>query len=246
MQSWCPTIEAKVKVKDSAHQKIPNYGATRIVSHLQNLYFSENKPTELRPVDVALLTYLILRQTEDHYIYDSHLTIANRLECERRTIADSIKRLSGMGWITTEKAWQWNENTKRRTRVIGKTGGLSINLDKLPQAKDKAKHTSPSPDAIELAKWHTALLIKNGLGRKIRYKTFDQQQQYAAQRLIDALGNDINKVSDVLNFVLNDPRHQKDGYSSLYRVRAKLRAIIRDFEAAQSAAACNSTPSVAD
>lgn len=204
----------------------------RIVADLQNLFFSENKPPQLRPVDIALLTYLILRQTEDHFIFDSHLTLANRLGCERRTIADSIKRLSGMGWIKTEEPWQWNENTKRKTRSIGKTVGLSVNMAELPQTEDKTKHSGPSPCAIDLAKWHSALLLKNNVGSKTRYKTFDQQQQFAAQRLIDELG--VDKVSEFLDFVLNDPRHQKTGYSSLYRVRAKLRAIKRDFEAVRN------------
>lgn len=208
--------------------------SSHIVAHLQSLYFSENKPEQLRPVDIALLTYLILRQTADHYIYDAHLTLASRLGCERRTIAESIKRLSDLGWISTEKSWQWNEKTKRRTRSIGRTVGLSINLDKLPQEKDKAQHRGPSSDAIELANWHTALLIKNNVGRKTRYASFDRQQQHAAQRLIDALGDDLNKVSDILDFAMNDPRHRKAGYSSLYRIRAKLPAIRRDFELLQS------------
>jgi hypothetical protein len=229
-------------VKPVAEQKTPVPKAAHIVARLQNLLFSENKPPQLRPVDVLLLTYLILRQTEDHYIYDSHLTLGNRLRCERRTIADSIKRLSGMRWITTDKQWQWNGKTKRKTRSIGKTVGLSVNLDKLPQAQDKTKHSRPSPVAIDLARWHTALLIKNGLGGKTRYKTFDRQQQYAAQMLIDELG--IGKVSKVLEFALNDPRHQKRGFSSLYWVRAKLPAIKRDYDAAQSAAASSPVPSI--
>ena len=212
------------------------------VNLLQNLLFSENKPPQLRPVDLLLLTYLVVRQTEDHFIYDSHLTLASRLGCERGTIADSIKRLSGIGWITTEEPWQWNPNTKRKTRSIGKTVGLSINLDKLPRAQDKTPHPRPSPDALDLAKWHTALLIKNGVGGKTRYKTFDQQQQYAAQRLIDKLGD---RVSDVLDFALNDPRHQKKGRTSLYQVRAKLPAIMRDFEAAADCATASGPVPVA-
>ena len=208
---------------------------SRIVTRLQNLLFSENKPLELRPVDIALLTYLILRQTEDHCIYDSHLTLANRLGCERRAIADSIKRLSALGWVRTKEPWQWNEKTHRKTKTIGKTVGLSINLEKLPQAKDKTKHSKPSPDAVELGAWHTALLLRNGLGGKIRYKAFEEQQQYAAQRIIDDLG--IDKFSQFIEFVLTDPRHQKTGYTNLYQVRLKLRDIKRDFEAAQAVAA---------
>ncbi len=108
-------------------------------------------------MDIALLTYLIVRQTEDHYINDSQLTLANRLGCERKTIADSIKRLDGLGWIVSKKPWQWSEKTQRKTRSIGKTVGLSVNLDKLPQAQDRAKHSLPGPDAVKLAAKHTAI-----------------------------------------------------------------------------------------
>ena len=152
-----------------------------IVARLQNLYFSENKPTELIPLDILLLTYLILRQTEDHFINDSQLTLANRLGCERKAVAKSIKRLSDLGWIVSKASWQWSEKTKRKTRSIGKTVALSVNLDKLPQAKDKTKHSRPSPEAVMLANKHTALLIKLGLGKK-QHKTFDRLQENAAQQ----------------------------------------------------------------
>lgn len=147
-----------------------------------------------------------------------------------------------MGWITTEKPWTWNEKTKRKTRSIGRTVGLSINVPNLPQSADKTQHAKPSPDAIDLARWHTALLIDNGIGGATRYKTFDRQQQYAAQSLIDTLGD---QVSDVIAFALNDPRHLKQSRTSLYRIRAKLPAIKRDFDVAQSAASSGPAPSVA-
>jgi hypothetical protein len=63
------------------------------ITMLQNLFFSETKPAELKPVDLSLLTYLILRRAEDHYIHDSQLTLANRLGCERQAIRDGIGRL---------------------------------------------------------------------------------------------------------------------------------------------------------
>jgi hypothetical protein len=45
-------------------------------------------------VDIALFTYFILRQTEDHYIYDSQLTLANRLGCERQAVSVDTASLS--------------------------------------------------------------------------------------------------------------------------------------------------------
>lgn len=205
----------------------------KTVELLQNLLFSENKPPELRPVDILLLNYLILRQTEDHCIYDSHLTLAQRLGCERRTIADSIKRLSTLGWIVNEKSYQWSEKTKRKTRSIGRTSGLSVNLEKLPQPTDRAKHSPPSPEAVALATGHTALLMKHGLNRRQpKTKTFDRQQALAAQRLIDEFGSE--KAYAVLNFALSDARYTKAAQKSLYEVRSRLPALRRAYDAAHA------------
>ena len=110
------------------------------IALLQNLYFSESKPAELRPIDLALLTYLVLRQTEDHFIFDSQLTLADRLGCKRDAIADSVKRLEGLGWIVVQRPWQFSTKTKRKTRVIGKT------------VDDRAKRSKPSRDAVDMAR----------------------------------------------------------------------------------------------
>lgn len=204
------------------------------VKVLQNLLFSEPKPAKLRPVDIALISYLILRQTEDHYIFDSHLTLADRLGCERRTIADSITRLSAMGWITTRKPCQWNEKTKRKTRAIGKTVGLSVVLDKLPQAGDKPKRSRPSPEAVSLAANHTAFLKQ--LGVSTTYKRFGSQQQYAAQRLIDELGSS-EVVEDLIQFAIDDQRFRSAAYKSLYEIRSRISAIKTAYVSAKCAVA---------
>lgn len=197
------------------------------ITVLQNLFFSEGKPAELRPVDVALLTYLILRQTEDHYIFDSQLTLANRLGCERKTIGDSIKRLAALEWILIKNPFQWSDKTKRKTRFAGATIGLSVNLAKLPQLDDRVKHSQPSAEAKLLAAQHTAMLIKAGLGKR-RPKTFDRQQEHAAQRIIDQVGGEREAI-EILNFALSDVRFQKAADKSLYELRSRLPAIMRAF-----------------
>lgn len=194
--------------------------STATLTILRNLYFSENKPKELRPIDVALLTYLVLRQTEDHFISDSQLTLAARLGCERRAIADSVKRLQDLELIATKKPYSWSERTKRRTRVIGSTTGLSINLDKFPTSADRARHSAPSPDAVNLANRHTALLIKCGFSKR-SHKNFDRQQEHAAQRLIDELGG-LDPARALVNFALADKRFKKAAQKSLYEVRTRL------------------------
>ena len=211
---------------------------TSIVAHLQNLYFSENKPTELIPLDILLLSYLILRQTEDHFVYDSQLTLANRLGCERKAVAKSIKRLNDMGWIVSTVPRNWNEKTQRNTRSIGKTVGLSVNLEKFPQPKDKAKHSSPSPDAVKLAANHTEFLKQLGVSTK--YKHFGRQQEQAAQRLIEKLG-DFQAVVDLIQFAIEDQRFRSAAYKSLYEIRTRLPTIKSAYDAAQSAAVSSLT-----
>lgn len=202
-----------------------------IVARLQNLYFSENKPTELTPLDILLLTYLILRQTEDHFVYDSQLTLAERLGCERKAVAKSIKRLSGLGWIVSKASWQWSEKTKRKTRSIGKTVALSVNLDKLPQAKDKTKRSPPSPEAVSLAANHTAFLKQ--LGVSTTYKHFGRQQEHAAQRLIEVLGSS-EVLVDLIQFAIDDQRFRSAAYKSLYEIRSRIGTIKSAYDSAQS------------
>lgn len=200
------------------------------VKLLQNLLFSENKPEQLRPLDIALLTYLIVRQTEDHFIHDSQLTLANRLGCERKAIADSIKRLDALGWIVSKKSWQWNEKTQRKTRSIGKTVALSVNVAKLPQALDRSKHSGPSPEAVRLAADHTKFLVGLGLSAR-QHKNFEGQQQHAAQRLIEEMGS-YEFALDLLNFSDYDDRHRSAVRKSLYEVRTRLRVIRPAYDAA--------------
>jgi hypothetical protein len=202
------------------------------ITTLHNLFFSENKAAELKPVDIALLTYLVLRQTEDHYIRDSQLTLANRLACSRDAIADSISRLEAIKWITVERPWQFSAKTKRKTRVIGRTVGLAINSDKLPSADDRATRSKPSQNAVHMASQHTALLVKRGLFRK-QFKNFDRFQENAAQWLIDYLGTDI--AFEILNFAMGDKRFQKAAFTSLYKIRSRLPAIKAAYDAARSA-----------
>jgi hypothetical protein len=202
------------------------------ITTLHDLYFSENKPADLKPIDLALLTYLVLRQTEDHFIHDSQLTLANRLGCKSDAIAGSVKRLEGPGWVVVERPWQFSAKTKKKTRVIGRTVGLAINWDKLPKPGDRAKRSKPSPDAVNMAAQHTAILVKLGLVRK-QFKNFGKHQEHAAQRLIDELG--ANEAYELLNFAMEDKRFKKASGTSLYKVRSRLPVIKAAFDAARSA-----------
>jgi len=76
-----------------------------IVESLLNLYSSEDQPqpSNLQPIDIAFVTYLILRRTHDHEIFDSQFTIGQRLKSDRRAVARSLARLKAAGWIGIRK-----------------------------------------------------------------------------------------------------------------------------------------------
>lgn len=203
--------------------------AETTLTTLHNIFFSENKPEDLTPTDLALATYLVLRQTEDHFIYDSQDTLAERLGCERGAIKRSIERLKAAKWIVTKEAWQYSEKTKKKTRALAKTVGLSIVLDKLPQYSNRATRPSAiSEEAKELARRHNAALIKLGrYGR--RPKNFAQMQERSAQRLIEEFGGS-EMVRTVINWALQNPRFMKTVHKSLYEVRRKAREIRKAYD----------------
>lgn len=200
--------------------------SARMIARLQDLYFSESKPEDLTPIDVALLTYLILRQADDHFVYDSQETLGARLGCDRRTVARSIERLAKLKWLTVEQAWDFNEKNRRKTRAMYAPSGLSVNLDELPT--DRARRSAPSEDAKNLAGQHTAVLVQSGVGNRYKRtpRRFERHQEHAAQRLIDEVGYDA--IVDILNFALESREHQKAALTSLYAIRQRLKRIRAD------------------
>lgn len=205
---------------------------------LHNLYFSENKPETLQPLDLALATYLLLRQTEDHFIWDSQDTLATRLGCDRGTIKRAIDRLVAAGWVLTKAQTRFSEKTKRTTRAMGKTVGLAINLDGLPDYDDRATRPAVSEDAKELARRHTAFL-DHGRKPRRRHKGFGAMQGRAAQRLLDDWG-DLETVRKIFNWAKDDPRFEKAAHRSLYEFRRRSKAIWRAWQVQLSQSAAES------
>lgn len=206
-----------------------------MTARLMGIYFSENKPEELKPVDLALLTYLLLRQTEDHYIYDSQATLAERLGCERKTVKRSINNLEKLGWITVKRTYDWNEKTHRKTRAIYASLGLCANPEKLPKRSKADKHSAPSEEAIDLAEQHTNIHQKyrlggNYTGNRNLPKRWKKHQEYAAQKLIDEIGSD--DLIAFVNFAIDHHQAAKHPLSDLAR---KLPRIKKEFQAHQKA-----------
>lgn len=228
--SECPVARRRYRKDTMSTTKITT---EKTLTRLRDLFYSETKPKELTPLDLSLLTYLILRQSEDHFIRDSQDTLAARLGCTRNTVAASIKRLESLKWITVQRPTDWNEKTHRSSRAIYQTLGLSVNLDKLPVTGDRAKRSAISEDAIDLAAQHTLIVISSrGQSKHSRSPVrFNRFQQNAAQRLIDELGS-YDAAAEVVNFAAYDSTgHRKAASTSLYAIRQRLPSILQDMAA---------------
>lgn len=103
---------------------------------LINLYSNEDKPATITPLDIAVISYLVLRKAFDHEIYDSQSTLAMRLATDYKAVKRSLARLDTLGWITY------------RGRGIGKPKGISLNLEKLPAAQPIREKITPDASLL--------------------------------------------------------------------------------------------------
>lgn len=201
-----------------------------MIERLRDLYGSENKPADLTPSDVALLTYLLLKESEDHFVYDSQETIAARLGCERGAVARSIDRLEKLGWVTVRKQWDWTPETRRKTRGIFGSSGLSLNLDKLPTRTDRAKRNAPGDEAKRLAAEYTGKVVANGGTSYKRFpKRWKAHQEWSAQWLIDKAGSP-EMAWALVSFALDHAAHQKAVLRTLYELRRRFTRVWADYE----------------
>jgi hypothetical protein len=106
------------------------------VDVLQRLLFNESKPTQLLPIDIAVMSYFILRRCVDHSISDSQGTIARRVCAERQAVAESLKRLERVGWITVGG------------RGRGLSREISLNFETLPAAQPIRDKITPAAEFL--------------------------------------------------------------------------------------------------
>jgi hypothetical protein len=189
---------------------------------LRNLFFSEDKPDTLQSIDVAVVAYLILRKCEDHEVYDSYRTIAERVNCERQAVSDSIARLKNCDWITVAK------------RRPGQTACLSINAESMPA--ERAVREKITTEAKSLAANYTkALLTKSPailIDRRVpRRKHFIKNQFPSAQRILTKCNGDRDLAGKVVGFAIIHSKHRKKAQIGLYHLLMKWDAILAEYHA---------------
>lgn len=187
---------------------------------LQRLFFTENKPSSLTPLDIAILAYLILRRTTDHSIHDSHLTIAERVCSDRRTVSRSLRRLEKAGWVSVGG------------RGAGRSKAISINIEKLPAAQPI--RAAVTIEAKQLAsRYHIALQKRVGV-RKFP-KNWLTRQAPSAQRILTHCEGNLPLACEVIGHALSNPKFKLRASKSLYHVLVIWPSIMRSYQQAKAA-----------
>jgi hypothetical protein len=196
-------------------QEAPPVAVPVTTDVLRNLFFSEDKPKALKPVDVSILAYLVLRRTEDHEIFDSFLTIAQRVCSDRQTVARSLQRLEKLKWISVGG------------RGRGRTKGISINVEELPAAQPvRAKITQ---EAKVLAFRYEKALQKH-FSRHRFPKNWLIRQVPSAQRILTNCGQDLTLAARMVSHALSTPPYKARAARSLYHLLTVWPGIKRTYQ----------------
>lgn len=169
----------------------------------RKLFFSEDKPKALKPIDLSILAYLILRRSEDHEIFDSFLTIAERVCSDRQTVARSLQRLEKLKWITVGG------------RGRGRTKGISINVQELPAAQ-------PLRAKITQAAKVLAFRYEKGLQKHFSRHKFPKnwfiRQVPSAQRILTKCGGDLTLAAKMVSHAMSTAPYKGRAARSLYHL----------------------------
>jgi biotin operon repressor len=201
-----------------------------LVQVLQRLYAAEDKPQNLGPIDLALLTRTLLQHGEEDVLYVSQDTLATQLGCSPDTIGRATARLKDLGWLEVRSG-----GYQQRTNLY------SVNVEKLPQAAALVK-TIIGAEAKKLA-WNYGSTLKINSRKKGVLKGWVLRWSFHVQRLLNQVGGDSHKVLAVINHCWNHPtnsdwrKRAQTGPHKLRRVWARAVADYDDVQAAKAAQA---------
>ena len=173
-----------------------------LIDIMQRMFFSEAKPSHLLPVDFSVMSYLLLRRSVDHAIFDSHQTIAERVCVERKTVPESLDRLQRAGWITLG------------SRGPGRSKAIAVNIDKFPAAQPLRDKITPEAKALVLE--YVKELHK--IGRRKFPKQWVPRQHSSAQRILTKCNGDVNMAYRMMGFAFMDPALKNRARMSVYHM----------------------------
>jgi hypothetical protein len=173
-------------------------------------FLAAQKPTDITPVDVLVVVYLIQRRAFDHPISDSQYTISQRLGCDLRTIGRSLERLASpqVNWIA-------------RSKRQGRSDGLALIHANLPLAESERLRVTQ--DAKMLAGRYQMALQK--AGRKRFPKGWLGQQCVSAQRILNYCAGDLTIARRMVGYAISTPMYKVAARQSLYHLLRRWKSI---------------------
>jgi hypothetical protein len=190
---------------------------TATVDAVRRFLADETKPSNLEPIDLLQIIYLMTKKAEDHAVVDSQQTLARRFNCSVHTIARSQKRLASgkVDYIS-------------RHRRRGQSSTLALNHENIPA--EAIVRLRVSEDAGTLANWYKSELQRGGLKKRFP-KHFVGNQKVSAQRILNECGGDLALAKLVIAHAIIHPSHRKRSADSLYNLHGRWRQIVKTFTA---------------
>jgi len=173
---------------------------------LERLFWSRSKPRYITPTDLSVAAYIVSRRVFDHELYDSALTIAERLGIDDpETVGESLTRLENAGWISC------------RNRGRGRTKGISIRLENFPAAEPV--QSKITPEAKDIVKRYRKALEKYRLRKRRFDKSWDERQLTSAQWMLGECNGDAELVAKMIAVALHEKATKATAAKSLYELR---------------------------
>ena len=164
----------------------------QLTNVLRKLVSSHELPKDCKPLDLLLVTKLLLQNADERDVYTSRITLALSLGCTEGTIDASIDRLQKFGWLVV-----------RSRAGKGQPNRLGVILDKLPLDAD-LKRTIVGDDARTIAGNYYQLLKREQPKRRF-FKGHLERWAYVFQKLLDKCEGDVERLRAVINFGLRHP-----------------------------------------
>lgn len=164
----------------------------QLTNVLRRLVSSENLPRNCKPIDLLLVSRLLLQKADEKDVFVSRATMAENLACGERTIYDSQQRLLKLGWITLKKGAH-----------KGQVNRIGVVLDKLPLDADLTK-TVVSDDARNIAARYRAYLQRQNPRRRF-FKNSLQQTAFRFETLLKKCDGDKDLLVNIVNYGLRHP-----------------------------------------
>jgi hypothetical protein len=191
------------------------------------------KAPGLKPVDFAVMAHLISALPEHEVSFISNHELAERLGCDRRTIADSYVRLKKAGWLLVKSNPVRASKAQGHKVIDRRPATVMVNFDKFPADIRKADPISEDAKRIAVKyylKVHLGKSSKAAKFAKARGKQAELRDAKAMQAIISEFDGDVDSALRFLNFALRTDTDRvpvyKAAWTSLYELNRRRKPIL--------------------